>query len=162
MSLLAQVYAQGGDVILHTLELTSTAWGSDPIVLVKDYQDHVITTEDGRQLLARATGMAVALPKRDTTGAQDLTFALDGVRPEATRLVRQAQEAQATVRVIYRCYLYSDLSEPAEPPLFLIARRYTAQMDHIEVTAGLFDLIDMRWPRMVYDSNTAPCLEFSQ
>lgn len=162
MSILAQVYAQGGDVILHTLELTSAAWGSEPIVLVKDYQDHTITTEDGRQLLARATGMAIALPKRDTTGAQDLTFALDGVRPEATRLVRQAQEAQAVVRVIYRCYLYSDLSEPAEPPLYLIARRYTAQMDHIEVTAGLFDLIDMRWPRMVYDSNTAPCLEFSQ
>lgn len=162
MSILAQVYAQGGDVILHTLELTSTAWGSDPIVLVKDYQDHTITAEDGRELLARATGMAIALPKRDTTGAQDLTFALDGVRPEATRLVRQAQEAQAVVRVIYRCYLYSDLSEPAEPPLYLIARRYTAQMDHIEVTAGLFDLIDMRWPRMVYDSNTAPCLEFSQ
>lgn len=162
MSLLEQVYAQGGDVILHTLELTSTAWGSDPIVLVKDYQDHTITTEDERELLARSTGMAVALPKRDTTGAQDLTFALDGVRPEATRLVRQAQEAQAVVRVIYRCYLYSDLSEPAEPPLFLIARRYSAQMDHIEVTAGLFDLIDMRWPRIVYDSNTAPCLEFSQ
>lgn len=162
MSLLEQVYSQGGDVILHTLELTSTAWGSDPIALVKDYQDHTITTEDERELLARATGMAVALPKRDTTGAQDLTFALDGVRPEATRLVRQAQEAQAVVRVIYRCYLYSDLSEPAEPPLFLIARRYSAQMDHIEVTAGLFDLIDMRWPRIVYDSNTAPCLEFSQ
>ena len=162
MSLLAQVYAQGGDVILHTIELTSTAWGSDPIVLVKDYRDHTITTEDGRQLLARASGMAVSLPKRDATGAQDLTFALDGVRPEATRLVRQAQEAQAVVHVVYRCYLYSDLSEPAEPPLFLISRRYSAQVDHIEVTAGLFDLIDMRWPRMMYDSNTAPCLEFSQ
>src|SRR5690606_8472782 len=161
MSLLARNYVEGGDVILHTVELTSSAW-AESIVLVKDFQDHTITTELGVELLAKASGMAVALPKRDTTGAQDLTFALDGVRPEATRLVRQAQEVQAVVQVVYRCYLYSDLSEPAEPPLFLISRRYSAQVDHIEVTAGLFDLIDMRWPRIVYDSNTAPCLEFQQ
>lgn len=162
MSVLAQVYTQGGDVILHTIELTSSAWPSGGIVLVRDFQDHTITTEDGRVLLARASGMAVSLPKRDASGAQDITFALDGVRPEATRMVRAAQDAQAPVRVIYRCYLAGDLSEPAEPPLFMFARRYAARADHIEVTAGLFDLIDMRWPRMVYDSNTAPCLEFMQ
>lgn len=160
MSILAQVYAQGGDVILHTIELWSAGWVGDPIVLVRDFQDHTITTEDNRELVARASGMAVALPKRDATGAQNLTFALDGVRPEATRLLRQAQEAQEVVRLTYRCYLYSDLSEPAEQPYYFIVRRFVAQADHVEITAGLFDLIDMRWPRIVYDSNTAPGLQF--
>ena len=91
MSLLAQVYAQGGDVILHTIELTSTAWGGDSIVLVRDYQDHTITTEDGRELLARASGMAVSLPKRDTTGAQDLTFALGHRSPSCSWAAIMAQ-----------------------------------------------------------------------
>lgn len=162
MSVLQQVYAQGGDVILHTLELTSEAWGPDPIVLVRDYQDHTIRTEDGRTLLARASGMAVALPKRDATGAQNLTFALDGVRPEATRLLRQAQDAQAQVWANYRSYLYSDLTEPAEQPYYFIVRSFTAQADHVEITAGLFSFIDMRWPRVVYDSNTAPGLKYFQ
>ena len=162
MSVLAQVYAQGGDVILHTIELYSDAWSADPIVLVRDYQDHGITTEDGRVLTAKASGMAVALPKRDASGAQDITFALDGVRPEATRLLRQAQDAGAEVRLTYRCYLYSDLSEPAEQPNYFIVRRFVAQADHIEVTAGLFDFIDMRWPRVLYDSNTAPALKYFQ
>ena len=161
MSILQQVYAKGGDVILHTIELTSQAW-AEPIILVRDYQNHTITTEDDRELLAIASGMAVALPKRDATGAQDITFALDGVRPEATRLLRQAQDAGEEVRLTYRCYLYSDLSEPAEQPHYFIVRRFVAQADHIEVTAGLFDFIDMRWPRMLYDSNTAPGLKYFQ
>lgn len=161
MSVLAQVYAQGGDVILHTIELTSEAWGTDPIVLVRDYQDHEITTEDGRVLTAKASGMDVALPKRDASGAQNITFALDGVRPEATRLLRQAQESNSKISLTYRSYLYSDLSEPAEQPYFFIVRSFTAQADTVQITAGLFDIIDMRWPRKVYDSNTAPGLKYA-
>lgn len=161
MSVLAQVYAQGGDVILHTIELSSDAWGGEPIVLVRDYQDHEIMTEDDRILLAKASGMDVALPKRDASGAQDIKFALDGVRPEATRLLRQAQESQAKVNLTYRCYLYSDLSEPAEQPYFFIVRSFTAQADTVQITAGLFDLIDMRWPRKLYNSKTAPGLKYA-
>lgn len=161
MSILAQVYVQGGDVILHTVELSASIW-SDSIVLVNGFEDHAIITEDDRELLARATGMAVALPKRDASGAQDITFGLDGVRPEATRLLRQAQEAQVPVRLTYRCYLYGDLTEPAEQPYYFIVRRFVAQADHVEVTAGLFDLIDMRWPREVYNSANAPGLTFYQ
>lgn len=161
MSVLAQVYAKGGDVILHTFELTSEAW-ADPIILVRDYRDHTVTTEDDRELMARGVALDLALPKRDASGAQDITVAFDGVRPEATRLLRQSQDAGVSVRMTYRCYLYSDLSEPAEQPLYMIVRRFSAKADHVEVTAGLFDLIDMRWPRVLYDSNTAPGLKYSQ
>lgn len=161
MSILAQVYVEGGDVILHTFEIWSDVWDGR-IVLVKDYQNHVITTEDGRTLEAQMSGLAVALPKRDATGAQDITLAFDGVRPESTRLLRQANEAQATVYITYRSYLYSDLSEPAEPPYKLIVRRHIAQADHVEVVAGLFDLIDMRWPRQLYNSINTPGLKHFQ
>ena len=160
MSILEQVYAQGGDVILHTLEIDSVPWTEGPIVLVRDYQDHIITTEDDRELTAVACGITVALPKRDASGAQSLTFALDGVRPQATQLLRLSRDAGAPVRVTYRPYLYSDLSEPADQPFYFIARKFNAASNHVEITAGLFDLIDMRWPRIVYDSNTAPGLKY--
>ena len=161
MSVLAQVYAQGGDVILHTVEITSESW-DEPIVLVRDFVEHTIITEDNRTLIARPSGMDVALPKRDASGAQNLTFALDGVRPEATRLLRQSHSAGDHINLTYRPYLASDKSEPAEQPYYFIVRSFSAKADHVEVTAGLFDLIDMRWPRIVYDSSTAPGLKYFQ
>lgn len=159
MSVLEKIYAQGGDVILHVLEIFSDAW-HERIVLIRDFVDHIIITEDGRELTARASGMAVALPKRDATGAQTLKFAIDGVRPEATRLLRAAQDTGAQINMTYRVYLASDLAEPAEPPLFFIVREFLAAADRVEITAGLFDLINMRWPRTVYDSSTAPGLKY--
>lgn len=159
--LLQQNYMTGGDVQLIVIELWSKAW-PDNIVLVADFVDHEITTEDNRILRAQPSGLSVSLPKRDATGAQNLTFALDGVRPEATRLLRQAEAMQAQVNLTLRVYLYSDLSEPAETPYHLIVRNFSAQADHVEVTAGLFDLIDMRWPRTLYNSVTAPCLKYQQ
>ena len=73
----------GGDVYLGVIEMYSEAW-PDRIVLVADFVGHTVITEDGITLNALPSGLAVSLPKRDATGAQNLTFALDGVRPEAT------------------------------------------------------------------------------
>ena len=159
--ILQQIYMTGGDVYLGVIEMYSDAW-PDRIVLVADFVGHTVITEDGITLNALPSGLAVSLPKRDATGAQNLTFALDGVRPEATRLLRAAESAQEQINLTYRTYLYSDLTEPAEAPYHLIVRSFTAQSNHIEVTAGLFDLIDMRWPRLLYNSNTAPCLKYQQ
>ena len=162
MSILEELYATGGtDVILNTLEIFSAAWPT-PIVLVQDYVNHEITTEDDRVLLAEASAMAVALPKRDSSGSQNLTFALDGVRPRATQLLRQSMSAQEVVHLTHRVYVASDLSEPARQPYYLIVRTFKAEADHVEVTAGLFDLIDMKWPRDVYNSINAPGLKFMQ
>lgn len=162
MSIIETVYAAGStDVILNTVEIFSDAW-DDPIVLVQDNSDHEIITEDERTLIAKQCGMAVALPKRDNTGAQNLTFAVDGARPEASGLIRSAIRDQVPVYLTYRCYLLSDLSEPAETPYYLVVRSMQAQADHIELTAGLFDLIDMRWPRNVYNSINAPGLRYIQ
>lgn len=161
MSVLEQVYVEGGDLILHVIELNSIAW-SAPIILVQDFVGHTFTTESDDAITAQPCGMAIALPKRDASGAQNLTFALDGVRPEATRKLRQAQDLQAQINLIYRCYLESDKTEPAEPPYNFIVRSFVAQWDRVEVTAGLFDLIDMRWPREVYNSVNTPCLKYYQ
>src|SRR5690606_7323020 len=149
MSIIETVYAASStDVILNTVEIFSPSWDA-PIVLVQDYTDHEIITEDSRTLLAKQSGMAVALPNRDNTVAQNLTFAVDGVRSESRGLIRSTIRDQLPVYLTYRCYLLSDLSEPSETPYFYVVRSMQAQANHVELTAGLFDLIDMRWPRNV-------------
>lgn len=160
MSILQELYAQGGDdVILHTVELSCDAW-AEPIVLVRDFVDHVITTEYSRVLTAEASGMSVSLPKRDNTTAQRLTFALDGVRQRATMLLRQALAEQKAVRLTYRVYLSSNLGAPAEVPHHFEVHAIKTTANRVEVTAGLFDLIDMKWPRDVFNSENAPGLRF--
>lgn len=163
MTILSEVYAATNttDVILHTIEINSDSW-DEGVTLVKDYSDHRIVTEDGRSLLARASGIDIALPKRDAKGAQNLTFALDGVRPEATFLLRESLKQQTEVKLIYRTYLFSDLSSPAEAPYNFVVRSFKAKNDSVEVTAGLFDFIDMKWPRMTYNTDTTPCIKYMQ
>ena len=162
MSILRELYAQGGDdVILHTLELTCTAW-EEPLVLVRDFADHDIVTEDGREIKAIATGMSIALPRRDNTAAQKLTFALDGVRQDATILLRQAISSQRKVTLTYRVYVSSNLAAPADRPFFFEVHGVKATADRVEITAGIFDFIDMKWPREVFDSRNAPGLRFME
>lgn len=160
MSILEQVYVEGGDLILSVIRLKCAAWNGD-ICLVQDFLKHTFTTPDG-VITAEPCGMAIALPKRDASGAQSLRFALDGVRPEATRRLRQAQDDQAQIDMTFYSYLESDKTEPAEPPYHFIVRSFSAQWDRVEITAGLFDLIDMRWPRELYNSVNTPCLKYYQ
>lgn len=161
MSVLERVYMSGGDMILSVVELWSSAW-PDRLVLAPDYVPHEITTEDDRQLTALPCAMAVATPKRDASGGQTLTVLFDGVRGDATALARAASEARALTFLTVREYLLSDLSEPAATPITMVVNGFKAAADQIEIRAGLFDLIDMRWPRLLYNSETAPCLKFMQ
>lgn len=162
MTVLNELYASGGtDVIIPTLELACDAWAK-PFVLCNGFVDIVITTEDGRVLQATATGMDVALPKRDATGAQNLRFALDNVRGEAVAAMRQALADESEIRLIYRAYVSSDLGGPAENPANFIVRQFVARGSAVEITAGYFDLIDMQYPRDVYTDSFAPGLKYMQ
>lgn len=160
MTILNELQASGGtDVILPVIELQCDAW-PQPIVLVRDYQNHTITTEDNRTLLALSTGMDVALPKKDKSGSQSLQFALDNVRGEAVAAMRAALREQEEVRLIFRQYVSSDLSAPADNPYHFIVRSFQAKGPQVDVVAAFFDLIDMAYPRDVYDSKFAPGLKY--
>lgn len=160
MTVLSELYASSGDdVILQTLELNSEAFDA-PLFLVRDYQDHIITTEDARTVTAVSCGMDIALPKRDSRGDQNLTFAIDNVRGEASKLMRDAKRENKPVYLTYRCYLSSNLSAPAERPYYFIVRNYRAVGATVEVTAGVFDLIGTAYPRKMYDANFSPAITY--
>ena len=83
MTVLKRVFASGGtEVVIPTLEITCDAWDA-PILLCNGYENHTCVTEDARTLTFVAGGIEVALPKRDTSGTQRLTFVIDNVSGEA-------------------------------------------------------------------------------
>lgn len=159
MSLIQQLYASGGDVIISTLELECSAW-DDSIRICNGFEDQTVTDETSTVKTFLASGMAIALPKKNTQGGQTLTFAIDNVTGEAQQLIDQSMEAGAQVDMKYRVYPASDLSAPAEGPLVFKVKDGKMQNTAVEINAGFFDLINTSWPRDLYTAEFAPGLKY--
>ena len=160
MTILERVFASGGnEVVIPTLEITSTAWAG-PILLCNGYDNQTCITEDARTLTFLASGIQIALPKRDTAGTQVLSFAIDNVTGEAQTLVDTALVAGARILMTFRHYLSTDLTAPAEPPLKLIVRDGQMEGTVLTVNAAFFDLINTAWPRRFYTAAFAPGLRY--
>ena len=160
MTVLERVFASGGtEVVIPTLEITCSAW-SAPLLLCNGFEDHTCTTEDARTLTFVASGIAVALPERNTAGTQVLTFAIDNVTGQAQQLVDQAMEAGARIYLTFRHYLSSDKSAPAETPLRFVVRDGSMEGSTLQVNAAFYDAINTAWPRRFYTASFAPGLRY--
>lgn len=161
MNTLAEVYASAGDdIIIRTIECFSEGW-SEPIYLCNGFENHTAITEDGRTVTFEAFDLRIQLPKRNNKGNQTLTLGVDNSTGAVQRNVNAALEADKRVQIIYRTYLYSNLSAPAEPPYFLTLQGGTIQGIQASLQAGYMDLIGVAWPRDTYTLNFAPALAFS-
>lgn len=159
MTVLEQVYASGGDVVIETLELNCAAWDV-PLYLCNGFEDHICVTEAGVTVTFLAAAIQVALPKRTNQGDQVLTFTIDNITGEAQQLVDEALDAEARVNIIYRAYLASDKTQPAENPYRMVVRGGVMQGTAVQVNAGFFDLINTAWPRDLYTTEFAPGLKY--
>jgi len=149
----------GTEVLIPCVEITSDAW-SEPILLTHGFEDITATTEDGRTLTFKAGGIDVAMPKKDNTGNQTVTFAIDGVTGEAQNLIQAAIDVEERMRLTLRLYLSTDMTAPAQRPYFMTVRSGTLEVDHVEVQAGYFDMIGTKWPRDVYSADIFPCIKY--
>ncbi|TCP78316.1 uncharacterized protein DUF1833 [Pseudomonas putida] len=160
MTALETLYASGGAaVIIPTLELTCPAW-TYPIYLCQGFEDITARTEAGLAVRFTASGFAAALPARDNSGNQTLTFAIDNVTGEAQQLIDQALEARERITLVFRIFISSDLSAPAERPYRMTVLSGFMQGASVQLNAGYFDLINLAWPRRKYDLAFAPCLRY--
>lgn len=160
MTVLARLYASGGtEVLLYTVELTSAAW-SDSIRICQGFEDHVVTTEDGRTVRFTGAGIDLSLPRRDASGNQNLRFAIDNVTGEAQQLIEQAIDADARIVLTMRTYIYPDLAAPAEFPFVATVKSAQFGGTSVQVDAGFFDLINTSWPRDLYTTNFAPGIKY--
>lgn len=159
MTVLEQVYASGGDVVIETLELSCSAWDA-PLYICNGFENHLCRLETGEWVTFLAAAIQVALPKKSSQGDQVLTFALDNLTGEAQRLIDQALEAEARVTIVYRPFLASDKTQPADNPYRMVVRSGTMQGTAVQVNAGFFDLINTAWPRDLYTAEFAPGLKY--
>ncbi|MES2868954.1 MAG: DUF1833 family protein [Pseudomonadota bacterium] len=160
MTALETLYASGGQaVIIPTLELFCTPWAA-PIYICQGFDDITATTEDGVTATFTAAGFAAALPKRDNSGNQTLTFAIDNVTGEAQKLIDQALDARAKIGLVFRIFLSTDFGAPAERPYRMTVLNGFMQGASVQLNAGYFDLINLAWPRRKYTLAFAPCLRY--
>lgn len=160
--LLQTVYASAptDQVVIHTLELKHSAFTNGAIRLCQGFDDVSATLEDASTVTFSASGFGVSLPARAVKGRQDLQFQIDNVTGTALKNIHAAQEAGGAVQVIYRAYLASDLSAPAQPPTVMTAVDVSATPLSVSVTASFHDLVNKSWPRRFYTPDFAPGLKY--
>ncbi|TRZ62970.1 DUF1833 domain-containing protein [Pseudomonas alloputida] len=159
MTALEVVYASGGDIIVSTLEISCPAWDKT-LYLVQDYDDFRATTEAGKTVTFLASSIDVALPAKDNSGAQTLTFVIDNVTGEAQQLLDASLAAEARVTLVYREYLASIPGEPADRPYRMTSFGGTMDGPTVQVEAGYYDLINMMWNRDRYTTDRFPGLTY--
>lgn len=150
--------APADEVAIPTLEILHPA--IDPIRICSGYENHTVTLETGEVVTFIASGLDVALPARDSTGQQNLTFAIENVTGIAQNEIKKAQAAGGLVTVIYRVYRNVDLSEPAERPVRMVMLKPTFRGTTTQVTCSYFSIINFAWPRLRYTADFAPGLRY--
>lgn len=159
MTILSIVYASAPDseVIIPTLEIQIPT--GDPIRICADFEDHVLGV-DGVYHLFEAGAISIALPKKDTSGQQALTFGIANVSGRAQRYVDEALESGAQVKLIYREYLISDKSEPARRPYEMVLSGGQLEGGEAVFEGSYYDLLNAAWPRERYTAQNAPGLKY--
>lgn len=148
----------GTDCEIPTLEIICSAWPS--VFICAGFEDHTCILEDLRSVTFLASGLDVSLPKNNNDGGQSLGVAIDNITGEAQKLVDAANDAGVGVQLVYRTYLESDKSAPAEMPIILDVMDVSIEGPTVSFTAGYFDLINSAWPRVRYTADFAPGLRY--
>lgn len=161
-TILAEVNAGANaalDVIIRTLELTSSAW-VEPVFICTGFEDITAVTEDSRTVTFIGANIDIALAAKNNKGNQTLSFAVDNTTGEASRLIDQAIESNARVTAIYRTYLSGNLTAPAEKPYVLTVLGGSIQGQQANLDTGYFNMIGVAWPRQLYTTTFAPALRY--
>lgn len=147
------------DAIIRTLELTSPGW-SEPVFICNGFDDVTAVDEAGRTITFIAANIDITLAAKNNKGNQTLAFAVDNTTGEVSKRIDQAIAANARVTAIYRTYLNTNFSAPAEKPYVLTVLGGTLQGQEAQLETGYFNLIGVAWPRALYTVNYAPALRY--
>lgn len=162
-TLIERVYASAGsEVIIDTIELACDAW-AESIYIVKGYEiDGMVLGLDGVTFKTfMAAPIAIALPKKSNKGSQSLNFAIDNVTGQAQRLIDTAIESEKRIRLTFRRYLSTDLTQPSENPFYATVLGGSVTGTTVQIEAGFQDILNIAWPRRVYNTIDFPCLKYT-
>ncbi|CAB3712444.1 hypothetical protein CEY09_30305 [Achromobacter marplatensis] len=155
MSTLAEVYASApaGSLIIPSLEIAIA--GIVPIRICSGFEDQVLGGE-----LYEAGSLSISLPAKNTTGMQTLNFGVAGVNSTVQFYFDQALESGEAVKITYREFLESDKTQPARRPYVMDLIGGSLQDGEASLSAGFFDVLNLRWPRQLYTAQNAPGIRY--
>jgi hypothetical protein len=160
----AYASAPSADIIYHTLEISHSAF-SVPIRVVRDSVDLTATleatapTDPSTAVTFTPFSFDVVPPDVQSQGMPSCTIEIDNVSREILAQIEAAVSTTDLITVIYRQYLSSNLAAPEnDPPLTLTVLAITADVFRIRATCGFGDLVNKRFPSMVYTADQFPGL----
>lgn len=156
--------APADEVIYHTLEIRHSSFAS-PIRVVRDLVDLDATLEadapEDASTEVTFLGYAFDLvpPEVGAGGTPQLGIEIDNVSREILANIELAMASSSLLTVIYRAYLASDLTAPAnDPPLTLTIFQISANPMRIRAVAGFQDIVNKRFPADTYTAERFPGL----
>ncbi len=148
------------DIKHHTLELPHESFPSGVLRWVQGFSDETLALESGEQVLFEQMPFGVSLPDKSMKGNQDLQFQLDNVTGEALKYIRAVLNSGKKLPVIYRVYLESNKSFPAESAITMTANSFNADLQSVTIIADFHDFVNKLWPRLRYTPTLAPGLKY--
>lgn len=148
------------DIKHHTLELPHESFPNGVLRWVQGFSDETLGLESGEQVLFEQMPFGVSLPNKSMRGNQDLQFQLDNVTGEALKYIRAVLNSGTKLPVIYRVYLDSNKSFPAESAITMTANSFSADLQSVTIIADFHDFVNKLWPRLRYTLDLAPGLKY--
>lgn len=152
-------------VVLHTLELWHPSW-TDPIRVVRDRAaldariEAGAARNPGEIVTFAAYAFDIVPPDQTSGGLPQATIEIDNVSRDIVAAIDLAVTQTDKITAIYRAYLSTTATDGPEtdPPLELTLITVTATVFRVTATAGFPNLLDRKFPRLVYDIDTFPGL----
>ncbi len=133
--------------------------GKEPIRICDGFEDHWLGV-DGVMRFFKAASLSVSLPAKNTTGQQTLRFGFPAEGGTAQRYVDDALAAGEVVTMVYRMYLASDTTAPAERPRVMTVVGGQFEGGEAIFEGSYYDILNSRWPRDSYTVETAPGIQY--
>lgn len=156
--------APAGEVIVETLEFLHDSFPA-PIRLVNDYQDFAATLEasapedPSTEVTFSASRFALVLPRAGDAGTETIDVTVSNVDQIASDYLQIAMDNPGPITLIYRIYLASATSAPAEnPPTRLTLESAEATAATVVAKARNADNINRKFPGIYYNIYDHPGL----
>lgn len=146
------------EALIEVLEFSHPAW-SQGVIVTNWFTPIQVRFETGRSVTPLPLAFRVDLPDAGLQGRQDMQITLDNVGAELWNALEQAIAlAQYPVVVTHRLFTSKELSAPVAIPIVLTVTSIAATTTAVQLTAERSDLINRKWPTVVYRSERWPGL----
>lgn len=159
MTILETYYASAPTDQIAVATLRITTPGLPEIRLCDGFEDFNFGI-DGALYPFEACQLAINLPAKNTSGQQTLGFGTGGIVDLAQQCVDAAIAADTVITLVFAEYFLSDRMNPTSRPLIMTLQGGQFAGDDMQFEGSYQDLLNLRWPREMYTTESAPGLRY--